>query len=237
MANGKYEPQCGNCRHYVASRPGRRHCSLHDFVMPVFDDYVVCADWRPVHAEAADPFGASLEKGLLYRWSEYSRPRPQSIGGFREVQELLLDRTVSVVENPQRGWAIYLPQWDHAFYPAPGEAWELDLDGVAVPLATEDLPIAVTYTFREDDRSLRMEEREEVQRAALPVGSSKPIIDWIERHHGVAQARRNHERNLANPRFLNKNKPLRLLENIAGWPGRGKYFLKPGLGAPALDRG
>jgi hypothetical protein len=35
--------------------------------------------------------------------------------------------------------------------------------------------------------------------------------------------------------FLNKNKPLRLLENIAGWPDRRAYFLKPGVGAPALD--
>lgn len=235
MPNGKYEPQCGNCKQYVADRPGRRNCSLHDFIMPAFDDYVVCADWRSIHNEGGvDPFRGSLKKGLLYRWSEYARPTPQSIGAFSEIQEFIIDRTVSVIENPQRGWAIYLPQWDHAFYPGPGETLTLDLDGMAVPFVIEDIQIAVTYTFRDGDRPLRMEERAEQQRAAIPLESPRPLVDWIERHHGVAQARRNHERNLANPRFLNKNKPLRLLENIAGRPDRRSYALKPGVGAPAL---
>jgi hypothetical protein len=238
VPNGKYEPQCGNCISYVTEgRSERRYCRLHDFVMPAFHDYVVCSDWHSVWNESGkNPFGGSLKTGVLYRWDEYTNPLPREIGRFDQVQELLMDRSVTIVENPERGWAIYIPQYDHEFYPSPGETATITLDDTAAEFAVADVEIVVTYTYREADRHLRMEDRAEIQRAAFPVGNARDrLVDWMERHHGLAAARTNHARNLANPRVLNKNKPLRLLEYVTGKPALRLYSLRAGLGVPDLS--
>lgn len=100
MPNGKYEPQCGNCTSFDGKASGRRHCRLHSFVMPIFSDYVVCADWRSTWSgKGATQF--SLESGRLYRWAEYSGQIPQPIAPFAEIQELLLARTAGRRLSPQ----------------------------------------------------------------------------------------------------------------------------------------
>jgi hypothetical protein len=231
MPNGKYEPQCGNCIHWDQDRPGRRYCALHDFVMPAFEDYVLCSDWKPRWTpKGVHPIVQTTSPGLLWRWNEHDAPlRP--VGRFEEVQELLLDRPVSIVEDPERGWAIYLPRWDEPLYPGPGESVRVDLDGAPEAFSIADLAVAVMYTRRQDDGSLQIEERAETVRAALPTANAgRSLVDWIERHHGLAQARRNHDRNLRNPRFMNKNKPLRLREFMTGKPDRREYRLRPGMG-------
>jgi hypothetical protein len=236
MPNGKYEPQCGNCVEFVAERSARQNCKRYNFVMPAFSDYVVCADWRSVHSsKGATPFGKTLEGGFLYRWAEYSNEPPQKIGRFDEIQELLLDRSVTLVENPEHGWAIYIPQWDHQLYPQPGETISIGVDGAPSEFTMADIEVTVTYTHRDASGNSRMEDRTEIQLAALPSRDAKELlVQWIELHHGLDKARKSHEQNLANPRFLNKNKTLRLLERITGRPEGRVYFLKAGIGAPSL---
>src|SRR5712691_5466824 len=107
MPNGKYEPQCGNCTSWQKAERRHGKCSRYEFVMPSFGDYVVCRDWQSIwNKEGKDPFGATLKPGLLYRWHEYSRNPPEPIGRFEEIREFLLDRHMSLFENPDHGWSL-----------------------------------------------------------------------------------------------------------------------------------
>jgi hypothetical protein len=234
MPNGKYEPQCGNCIHFSAELPARRNCSIHDFVMPLFHDYVLCSDWRAKWNESArHPFGTTIKPGFLYRREEYSRNPPAPVGPFDGIQEILLDRAVEVVENPERGWCIYIPQWDHAFYPPPGENALVLLDNSQGVFLVADIEVLITYTSRSSDGLYRSEDRVELKRAMLPVGNTQEILaNWLDRHHGLAKAKTTHQRNLLNPRFLNKNKPVRFLERITGKPQQRIYGLQADIGVP-----
>lgn len=236
MPNGKYEPQCGNCIHFSSDSAGRRNCKLHNFVMPAFSDYVVCANWRSIWNEKGiNLFYEILINGFLYRWAEYRFELPRQIGPFEEIQELLLDLSVPLVENPEYGWSIYISAWDQRIFPQLGETVAITLDDISEQFYVADIEITVTYTHREADGKLHMEDRAEIQRAIIPVANAKNLVEWIERHHDLAEARRNHESNLENPKFLNKNKPLRLFEYLIGKPDRRVYSLRAGIGMPRLN--
>ena len=234
MPNGKYEPQCQNCMSFSTDRPDRRNCTRYDFVAPLFDEYVVCYDWCPKWNESgSNPLTKILERGFIYRWSEYSQKPPLKIGRPEDIQELLLDRTVELVENPDHGWLIYIPDWDHLAYPDPGVQILIAIGDEQTAFLVKDIQAKVTYTTRDPTGSLLSENRSETRRALMPVdGASRVLLQWIDRHHGLSKSREAHERNLANPRFLNKNKPLRLFERITGRPAQGAYALEVGMGVP-----
>jgi hypothetical protein len=234
MPNGKYEPQCGNCtsRKKADSRPG--FCSKHEFVMPWFDDYVVCCDWQSIWNKASNnPFGGTLESGVLYRWDEYFRYRPEPIGRFEEIKDFLLDRHWSLFDNPNHGWSVQLAPWDHELFPAPGEALNISLDKTQVPFTVRDAPITTTYTRRLPSGELDMEDRTETKRILLPSqGHEKALLEWIERHYDVSRAREKKAKSLLDPTNLYKDKVLRLMIRIVGTPDNGRYeFLPSPIGA------
>ena len=141
---------------------------MHRFVMPAFSDHVVCHDWRANwKAEWKNPFG-SLEPGYLYRWQEYGRTGPEPIGRFEEIQEFLLDRVMHLYENPDHGWALYPDPWDQELFPGPNEALEIKLDQARVPFSISDVPVTTTYTNRNPDGTLHMENRTETRRIVVP---------------------------------------------------------------------
>jgi hypothetical protein len=174
-----------------------------------------------------------LEAGVLYRWDEY-KPVTK-VGPFDEIQDLLLHRSIEVVEDPTIGWLISLPQWDYFLYPAVGAEMMIALDDEVVSFDVKDVETLVVYSYSDSNLGLRKEEKLEVKRAAVPVGSGAAQLSrWLDRHHGLDASRRAHQRNLDNPRFLNKNKPVRFFEFMVGKPDERQYALKPGLGVPLL---
>ena len=201
--------------------------------MPTFSAYVVCRDWQSVwNKDANNPFEGTLKPGYLYRWDEYGSVTPQPIGRFEEIQEFRMDREMSLFENPTYGWVLHIPPWEDELFPQPGETFEITLDGSAVRFVVNDAEVSTTYTRREPSGELHMEDRVETRRLAIPVsGHAQTLLQWIERHHNIPEARQNKTESLADPKRLYKDKVLRIMLRVIGLPKRGRYEFVPSLGA------
>lgn len=231
---GDYGEHCGNCDYFDGKRPEHRFCKLHDFVMPIASDNIICADWQLHGKNAPKNLTQNLVDGILYLWNPYLYS-PKAIDQFEVIQEPLIDIDIPLVENPDYGFSIYLSGYKDIF-PALGEIVSIVFDQIPVEFQMRDIEITMTYTSRNTDGKLDMEDRREVQRAALPINNAgkEVLLQWIDRHHNFAQVRNIHERNLENPRFLNKNKALRLFEKITGNPKTRSFTLQPGFGVPLI---
>jgi hypothetical protein len=231
---GDYGEHCRNCDFYDSKRSDRRFCQSHDFVMPITSDNIICADWQLHGKNMPKSLTQNLVDGVLYLWNPYWYP-PKALDQFDRIQELLIDLDVSLIENPDYGFSIYLSAYKDIF-PVPGEIVSIGLDQVPVEFQMRDIEITMTYTRPNSEGGLDMENQREVQRAALPINNAgkEAILQWIDRHHNLAESRSKHGRNLANPRFLNKNKPLRLFEKITGNLKTRIFSLQPGLGVPLV---
>ncbi len=230
MGMGDCGEHCKNCDYFDSQLSERRFCKLHNFVMPIASDNIICADYQNYGKNAPKSLTQNLVDGILYFWNPYLYS-PKAIEPFDAVQELLIDIGVTLVENQDYGISIYFSDYKDIF-PAPGEMVSIDLDQIPVEFQMRDIEIIMTYTSRNADGKLDMEDRREVQRAALPINNAgkEVLLLWIDRHHNLAEARNIHGRNLANPRFLNKNKALRLFEKITGTPKTRSFTLQPGFG-------
>jgi len=197
--------------------------------MPSFGDYVVCRDWQSIwNKEGKDPFGATLKPGLLYRWHEYSRNPPEPIGRFEEIREFLLDRHMSLFENPDHGWSLQLAPWEHELFPEPGEALQIALDEVRVPFSIKDAPVTTTYTHRLPSGELHTEDRVETKRVIAPADDHvQSLLQWIEHHHDLPKARAKKAKSLLDPRNLYKDNVLRLMVRVVGAPDKGRYAISP----------
>jgi hypothetical protein len=235
MGMGDYGEHCQNCNSFNSKRPDRRFCERHNFVMPIVSYYVICANWQSQGKSQENKFVARLEKGFLYAWDPYLRPSPQKLDRFEAIQDLFIDLDVTVIENPEHGFLIYLPQRKDAF-PEPGETISISIDLVPVEFLIRNIDITVTYTRRNAEGKLDMEDRHEMERVALPLNNGQEVlINWLDKYHNLAEARKKHAHNLANPQFFNKNKPLRLFEYVTGHPKTRSYTLNPGLGVPFIE--
>lgn len=230
MGMGDYGEHCGNCDCFDSKRSDHRYCKLHNFVMPIASDNIICADWQLHGKNAPKNLTQNLVDGILYLWNPYLYS-PKVIDPFDAIQELLIDIDIPLVENPDYGISIYLSAHKDIF-PASGETVSIGLDQILVEFQMRDIEITMTYTSRNAEGKLDMEDRREVQRAALPINNAgkEALLQWVDRHHNLAESRSRHERNLANPRFLNKNKALRLFEKITGHPKTRSFRLQPGFG-------
>jgi len=233
MGMGDYGEHCGNCDHFDGKRSDRRFCELHDFVMPIASENVICADWQRLGGVPKN-LAQHLADGVLYLWNPYLYS-PKALDRFEAVQELVIDVQVRLVENPDYGFAFYLSACQDLF-PNPGEVVSIYVDQVPIQFQIHDIEITVTYTSRNSGGELVMEDRREVQRVALPVNEviKQALLQWINEHHDLAAARNMHHRNLENPRFLNKNRALCLLEKITGKPEARLYYLQRGLDVPLI---
>ena len=78
-----------------------------------------------------------------------------------------------------------------------------------------------------------MEDRTETRRILLPSqGYEKSLLDWIERHHDLAAARKRKGKSLLDPRNIYNDKVLRLMIRILGTPDSGHYEFLPSPPSP-----
>ena len=210
--------QCDGCTAFDASASDRRYCKKHNFVMPEFNDYLVCADWRfRFTPEPPRPFGDSLETNILYWWNELYYPHP--VDRFELIQELRLHRRVAIAPHPKHTWIILIPPWDTNIYPAPDSTFALQLGNQIAMFTLIDAEIETLYTTAAaGDKKLQVEKHKEDRRVAVPSREHVQLfIKWIDRHFGIEDS-------------INQYyKEARLLHGrIIGVPDRGSLGLKAG---------
>lgn len=210
--------QCLSCTAFDTSVPNRRYCKKHNFVMPEFNDYLVCADWQFRHIpEPPKPFVDSLDADTLYWWNDIYYPHP--VDRFESIQELRLHRAVAIAPHPQHTWIVIIPPWDTNIYPAPDSKVALQLEDKAALFTLIDAEIDTYYTTSSGDRKLHVKVRKEARRIAVPSRAHVQIFSkWIDRYFGIEDSIR---------QFY---KEARLLHGrIVGIPDRSNLRLKAGL--------
>lgn len=199
MPNGPYEPQCHSCE-FFNSRPNRRNCSKHDFVFPEIGSEVICRDYQIesslgkdenlygyiLKLMASDWF-RSMARGLLYCWGEVLQP----LDRFSALQNLIVEVTIN--EDPEFGWSIYIHEFKREFFPTPRTSLTVDLDGElheAMIVDAKRLRIAFVHRtlFGRWKRGTRLE-----QRMIRLTDSHQPLYDWVDRHYRMETLFREYE--------------------------------------------
>ena len=216
--------QCATCVEFDAALQGRRHCKKHDFVMPEFADYVVCADWHLANPGVSIPFEGGLEKNILYWWNDVYYPHP--IDQFAHLQELRIHRVIQIAKHPNYGWLIIIPRQDGHLYQTPGGSITLQLDNESAVFSLADEEIDTYFTSGTDRKKQRVGMRTEAHRIAAPQKSDLPLfVEWIDLHFGIEGAGQKTQKDA----LSNIPEALRLYGRIVGSPDHGNMKLMAGF--------
>lgn len=190
MPNGKYDPQCDNCKFFLQAFR-RRTCRRHKFVVPLIAAFPICRDIeiRPAYAMDGRHFGyfydfvecdefLSLERGYLYCRCVLTVP----LGRFSELKNLYVDPSVN--EDPEFGWSVYIQRFHRKHFARPGTELMIDLDGKQHPAVVVKAERERVWrssptlygTWVHDTKAMR-------GHLIRLLESPRPLYDWLERHY------------------------------------------------------
>lgn len=154
MPNGRGSPDCHICK-FVVSNEDRKECSKHKFVIPRISSEKLCCDWQHNETHTRRPF-PKLLPGVLYYYSYASIQKPEPLDTFEHFNKSIEYFFVSLCDDLEYGWSLYLRQTDYKYFPTPGGKVTLQLNNTESEFEIVDATrIHSQGCTRQEDGSLK----------------------------------------------------------------------------------
>jgi len=192
MPNGRGSPDCRICDH-ARRTDDLWSCRKHNIFIPEIGE-VICSSWE--HSGGKNPF-PNINIGTLYYYSYASLNPPVPLSSFEKLRTRRIFINASVHHDNELGWSIYLSDFNHKYFPGPGNSIMIQLNGkttnfeIAEP--TRTIPRGSQRTDEGTWQTLYVTVN---QRIICRLEQPDLLFHWLQEHLHISPILQRFEKNL-----------------------------------------